>query len=80
LTGEIVQFHAEKLAEWLGKGAIPSDTVVRIQKQYARGSSSNNAKPQQKVALKSEKKVATTPAEPKVEALLARAGLIKKVG
>jgi len=36
LTGEVVKFHAEKLQVWLSKGAIPSDTVVKIQKQHVR--------------------------------------------
>jgi small subunit ribosomal protein S16 len=36
LTGEVVKFHAEKLQVWLSKGAVPSDTVVKIQKQHMR--------------------------------------------
>lgn len=37
LTGEIIQFHVEKLNNWVQKGAIPSDTVTRIVKQFERG-------------------------------------------
>lgn len=58
LTGELVQFHAEKLAAWIAKGAIPSDTVVRIQKQFARA----NSAPQKK-AVTAKKAVEA----PKVE-------------
>lgn len=36
LTGELVQFHAAELQAWLDKGAVPSDSVVKLQKQYAR--------------------------------------------
>lgn len=30
LTGEIIQFHQERVEEWLKKGAIPSETVTRL--------------------------------------------------
>ena len=46
LNGEIIQFHAEQFDAWISKGAIPSDTVVRIQKQFTSG----NTGPQKKVA------------------------------
>lgn len=36
LTGELVQFHVERIQAWLDKGAIPSDSVVKLQKQSAR--------------------------------------------
>lgn len=36
LTGELVQFHVERIQDWLNKGAIASDTVVKLQKQFAR--------------------------------------------
>lgn len=71
LTGEIVQFHAEKLAEWLEKGAIPSDTVVRIQKQHARGEVGPKPKatPKKKVeAAPAEKAEITAEAPVKAEA------------
>ncbi len=36
LTGDIIQYHAEKVQAWIDKGAIPSDTAVRIGKLYKR--------------------------------------------
>ena len=30
LTGEIIQFHQERVDEWIKKGAIASETVVRL--------------------------------------------------
>lgn len=30
LTGELVQFHQERVEEWIKKGAIPTDSVVRL--------------------------------------------------
>ena len=35
-TGEIVQFHMDKLNSWISKGAQPTDTVKRIAQQYKR--------------------------------------------
>ena len=32
----MVQFHVERIQAWLDKGAIPSDTVVKLQKQFAK--------------------------------------------
>lgn len=53
LTGEIIQFNAERAQAWIEKGAIPSDTVVRIQKKHARG----DVTPKAKIATASSKKV-----------------------
>lgn len=36
LTGEVVQFHAEQFQAWVNKGAVPSDTVLRIQKSHLK--------------------------------------------
>lgn len=36
LTGELVQFHVERVQAWLDKGAVPSDTVVKLKKQFAK--------------------------------------------
>ena len=36
LTGELVQFHVERIQAWLDKGARRSDTVIKLQKQFAR--------------------------------------------
>lgn len=32
LTGEIVQFHEERIKEWVAKGALITDAVKKIQK------------------------------------------------
>ena len=36
LTGAIVQYHADKVQAWIDKGAIPSETAVRIGKLYKK--------------------------------------------
>lgn len=36
LNHEIVKFDEERIAYWVSKGAQPTDTVRRIQKQYKR--------------------------------------------
>ncbi len=36
LTGDIIQYHAEKVQAWIDKGAIPSETAVRIGKLYKK--------------------------------------------
>ena len=36
LSGELVQFHAEKIEAWISKGAQPSETVSKLQRQYKR--------------------------------------------
>ena len=36
LTGEIVQFHEERLQNWIAKGAQPTDSVKRIHKAYRK--------------------------------------------
>ena len=36
LTGELVQFHIERIQDWLNKGALASDTVVKLKKQFER--------------------------------------------
>ena len=38
LTGDIIQYHAEKVQSWIEKGAIPSETALRIGKLYKKGS------------------------------------------
>lgn len=35
-TGELVQFHAERVNAWIALGACPTDTVKRLQKVHAR--------------------------------------------
>ena len=60
LTGEIIQFHADKIQAWIEKGALPSDTVIRIQKKHARG----DIGPKPKITANPKKKAA--PAKEKV--------------
>ena len=60
VTGEIIQFHSEKIKEWIGKGALPSDTVIRITKQFEKGKTG----PQPKT-VKPKKPRAEKPAEKK---------------
>lgn len=36
LTGEIIQFHQERIAHWISQGAIPTDSVLKLQKMYAK--------------------------------------------
>ncbi len=34
LTGEIIQFHQERINDWISKGAIPTESVSKLQKKY----------------------------------------------
>lgn len=34
LNGKIVQFHKDRIDYWLSQGAIPSDVVKRLRKDY----------------------------------------------
>ncbi len=34
LTGEVVQLNEAKVQEWIGKGAIPSESFLKVQKRY----------------------------------------------
>lgn len=36
LTGELIQFHQERIDAWVAKGAIPTDTVLRLQRLHAK--------------------------------------------
>ncbi len=56
LTGDIIQFHAEKLNDWISKGAQPTDTVKRITQQYKRKQAAAVAAP---VVAKKAKPVAS---------------------
>lgn len=40
-SGEFVQFHGERIDEWATKGAILSDAVKKLQKQYRRSASAS---------------------------------------
>ena len=71
LNGEIIQFHEERLQDWLSKGAIPSDTVLRIQRKYKKLSSEKKTEKvveaKKAVAAKTVEKKAVKKAAPKVE-------------
>jgi small subunit ribosomal protein S16 len=34
---EIVQFHSDRVEDWISKGALPSDSVKKIIKRYKDG-------------------------------------------
>ena len=34
LTGKFIQFHKDRIDYWIGQGAIPSDAVKKLQKEY----------------------------------------------
>jgi small subunit ribosomal protein S16 len=36
LTGELIQFHQERINDWISKGAIPTESVLKIQKMYVK--------------------------------------------
>jgi len=36
LTGEIIQFHQERITHWISQGAIPTESVMKLQKIYAK--------------------------------------------
>jgi len=36
LTGEFIQFHEERISYWISKGAIPTQTVIKLQKMYQK--------------------------------------------
>ena len=36
LTGEIIQFHQERINDWISKGAIPTESVNKLQKKYSK--------------------------------------------
>ena len=36
LTGEIVQFHEERINDWIAKGALVTDAVKKIQRLHKK--------------------------------------------
>jgi small subunit ribosomal protein S16 len=36
LTGQFVQFHQERINDWVSKGAIPTESVLKLQKMYRK--------------------------------------------
>ena len=71
LTGEIVQFHAERIDHWVGHGALLSDTVKKIQRNFKRGSVTPEpavkAQPIKKTVEKPEKAKPAAKPEPAAE-------------
>lgn len=67
LTGDIIQFHAEKLNDWISKGAQPTDTVKRITQQYKRKQAAGTTTP----VVKKAKPVAPKVQEAAAEAVVA---------
>ena len=70
VTGEIIQFHLDKIKAWIDKGAIPSDTVKRITKQFVKGNTGPQAKtvkakPAEKAVEEAPKKAEAKPVEKK---------------
>lgn len=39
LTGEIVQYHEERINDWISKGALVTDAVKKIQKLHKKSAS-----------------------------------------
>jgi small subunit ribosomal protein S16 len=35
-TGQFVQFHIERIDNWIAQGAVPSDAVRRLHKEYKK--------------------------------------------
>lgn len=36
LTGELVQFNSERIDAWVAQGAIPTDSVKKLQKMHKK--------------------------------------------
>ena len=37
ISGEIIQFHEDRIQAWVDKGAVPSDTVIKLQRRFKKG-------------------------------------------
>ena len=64
VTGEFVQFHVDRIDEWIKKGAIPSDSVKKLYKRFKKG-----AKKEDKPAEATAVKAAPKEEAPKKEAI-----------
>ena len=73
LTGEVIQFHAVQFQAWVDKGAIPSDTVLRIQKKHVKASAAPKT-----TASKTKEAVAPKVKETPVKAVKAATPEVKK--
>ena len=36
LTGTLIQFHQDRIDYWVSKGAIPTETVLKLQKMHSK--------------------------------------------
>lgn len=36
IKGTLIKFHEERITDWISKGAIPSETVRRLHKEYKK--------------------------------------------
>jgi len=43
LKSQLIQFHEERLQNWIAKGAIPTDAVKKIHKLYTKTSKNSDA-------------------------------------
>ncbi len=65
LNGKFVQFHEERINDWIAKGAVVTDSVKKLHRIYKEGSpaaSSNSSTPKAK-APKATKKAAEASAK-----------------
>lgn len=70
ISGEMVQFHAERVQAWIDKGAVPSESVVKLQRRFKKGQTAalDRVEPVKKQTLsKAELKAQEEAAKPKVE-------------
>lgn len=37
LNGELIQFHVERINDWISKGAIATDAVKKLQRMHQKG-------------------------------------------
>jgi len=63
LTREIVQWHAERIADWVSKGAVVTDAVKRLQK--IKNKQADNKTVVEPVVAKPKKEVTPKAAAPK---------------
>jgi len=58
LNNEFVQFHPDRINDWVIKGAVVTDSVKKLQNKYALKNSDANLQPKEvKVAKKTTKPV-----------------------
>jgi small subunit ribosomal protein S16 len=59
---EVIEFEAERIADWVSKGAKPSETVDRLMKRKAKGVVSQLSQKDRKRNAKAAKPAAPAPA------------------